>query len=135
MRYARTVRIPALTCTERGRRRLGVESGAAPLRYRTIAEKASGGMMGQFLVGAATDPKGPPRGRGRRRARAEHASGSQFVGVGQALSGENVEQVGLGGSDAVRGSLGACAKGTADGHAVIVRARPDTAVTQPGRCD
>ncbi|MET8748149.1 hypothetical protein [Streptomyces sp. NPDC004728] len=57
------------------------------------------------------------RGRRRGRACAEYASGSQFVEVGQALSGESVEQVGLGGADAGRWSLGACAKGTANGHA------------------
>ncbi|MEV5205353.1 hypothetical protein [Streptomyces sp. NPDC053720] len=60
--------------------------------------------------------EGPPRGRGRGRACAEDASGAQVVEVGQALSGESVEQVGLGSADAGRGSPGACAKGTADGH-------------------
>ncbi|MFB6878961.1 hypothetical protein [Streptomyces sp. NPDC056323] len=53
----------------------------------------------------------------RRRARPEHASGTQFVEVVQVLSRESVEQVGLGGADAGRGSLGAGAKGTAGGHA------------------
>ncbi|MFB6878633.1 hypothetical protein [Streptomyces sp. NPDC056323] len=48
---------------------------------------------------------------------AEHASGSQFVEVGQALSGESAEKVGQGGADAGHGSVGAGAKGTADGHA------------------
>ncbi|MCX5112260.1 hypothetical protein OOK13_27715 [Streptomyces sp. NBC_00378] len=74
-------------------------------------------MVGQLVVGAAAGSEGPSRGRGRSRACAEHASGTQFIEVGQALSGESVEQVGLGGADAGRGSLGACAKGTADGHA------------------
>ncbi|MFF3788385.1 hypothetical protein [Streptomyces sp. NPDC001933] len=64
----------------------------------------------------AAGSEGPPRGRGRGRACAEYASGSQFVKAGQALSGESVEQVGLGGADAGHGSLGPCAKGTADGH-------------------
>ncbi|RPK54292.1 hypothetical protein EES42_43335 [Streptomyces sp. ADI95-17] len=73
--------------------------------------------MGQFLVGVAAGSEGPPRGRGFSRARAEYASGSQVVEVGKALSGESVEQVGLGGADAGRGGLGACAKGSADGHA------------------
>ncbi|MEU2135465.1 hypothetical protein [Streptomyces sp. NPDC018352] len=74
-------------------------------------------MVGQFLAGTATSSEDPPRERGRGRACAEYASGSQVVEVGQALSGESVEQVGLGGADAGRGSLGACAKGTANGHA------------------
>ncbi|WP_331754076.1 MULTISPECIES: hypothetical protein [unclassified Streptomyces] len=72
-------------------------------------------MVWQFLGGAANS-EGPPRGRGLGRAGAEYASGSEFVEVGQALSGESVEQVGLGGADAVRGSLGAGTKGTANGH-------------------
>ncbi|MFB7216414.1 hypothetical protein [Streptomyces sp. NPDC056255] len=46
--------------------------------------------MGQFPVGVATRSEGPPRGRGRSRACAEYASGSQFVEVGQALSWESV---------------------------------------------
>ncbi|WP_442810841.1 integrase core domain-containing protein [Streptomyces sp. Wh19] len=72
-------------------------ASAAPLGYRTIAEEVSGGlvgMVGQFLVGAAGS-EGPPRGRGRGRACAEYASGSEFVEVGKALSGKSVEQVGL----------------------------------------
>ncbi|WSN61792.1 integrase core domain-containing protein (plasmid) [Streptomyces sp. NBC_01362] len=43
----------------------------------------------------ARGPEGPSRGRRRSRARAEYASGTQFVKVGQALSGKSVEQVGL----------------------------------------
>ncbi|MCT2544085.1 hypothetical protein [Streptomyces atratus] len=62
-------------------------------------------MVGQLVVGAATGSESPPRRRGRRRAGTEHASSTQFVEVGQALSGESVEQVGLGGADAGRGSL------------------------------
>ncbi|MEV1043143.1 MULTISPECIES: hypothetical protein [unclassified Streptomyces] len=73
-------------------------------------------MAGLFLAGTATGPEDPPRRRGRSRTGTEHASGTQLVEVGQALSGESVEQVGLGGADAGRGSLRACAKGTADGH-------------------
>ncbi|WP_405722770.1 hypothetical protein [Streptomyces sp. NBC_00046] len=64
----------------------------------------------------AAGSEGLPRGRWCGRVCAEYASGAQFVEVGQALSGESVEEVGLGGADAVRGSLGAGAKGTADGH-------------------
>ncbi|MCX5112257.1 hypothetical protein OOK13_27700 [Streptomyces sp. NBC_00378] len=60
-----------------------------------------------------TGPEDPPRRRGRSRAGSEHASGTQFIEVGQALSGKSVEQVGLGGADTGRGSLRACAKGTA----------------------
>ncbi|MGW2090512.1 hypothetical protein ACWCQ6_37215, partial [Streptomyces sp. NPDC001880] len=41
------------------------------------------------------------------RARTEHAAGTQIVEVRETLSGESVEQVGLGGADAGRGSLGA----------------------------
>ena len=74
-------------------------------------------MAGLFLGGAATGSEGPPRRRWHRRTGTEHASGTQFIEVGQTLSGKSVEQVGLGGADAGRGSLGACAKGTADGHA------------------
>lgn len=81
------------------------------------APRGSGGLVGQFLVGTATGPEGPPRRRRRRRARADYASGSQFVEVGQTLSGKSVEQVGLGGADAGRGSLGACAKSAAGSHA------------------
>lgn len=91
-------------------------AGTAPLGY-CRAEDVSGGLVRQFLVGAAAGSQGSPRGRLRSRACAEYASGAQFVEVGQALSGESVEQVGLGGADTGRGSLGAGAKGTADGHA------------------
>ncbi|MFJ9931447.1 hypothetical protein ACIRU5_36205 [Streptomyces misionensis] len=51
---------------------------------------------------------------------AEDATGPQFLHVGQTDSGEGVEQVGLGGADAVRG-LRAGAKCAAGSHAVIVR--------------
>ncbi|MFE6497570.1 hypothetical protein [Streptomyces sp. NPDC057748] len=74
-------------------------------------------MAGQFPVGVAAGPEGPPRERGRSRACAEYAPGTQFIEVGQTLSGESVEQVGLGGANAGRGSLRAGTKGTADGHA------------------
>ncbi|MCX5434436.1 hypothetical protein OHU11_40105 [Streptomyces sp. NBC_00257] len=76
----------------------------------------SGGMAGLFLANAATGPECPQRRRGRSRTGTEHASGTQLIEVGQTLSGKSVEQVGLGSADAVRGSLRACAKGTADGH-------------------
>ncbi|MFD7533785.1 hypothetical protein ACFV8E_40315 [Streptomyces sp. NPDC059849] len=64
----------------------------------------------------ATVSESPSRRRGRCGACAEYASGSQVVEVGEALSGESVEEVGLGGADAGRGSLGAGAKGAAGGH-------------------
>ncbi|MFD7532770.1 hypothetical protein ACFV8E_35095 [Streptomyces sp. NPDC059849] len=68
----------------------------------SIPADSSGRMVGLFLVGVAAGSEGQPRGRGRGRACAEYASGAQFVEVGQALSGESVEQVGLGGEEAVR---------------------------------
>ncbi|MEU6011902.1 hypothetical protein [Streptomyces sp. NPDC047453] len=73
--------------------------------------------MGRFLVGAAAGSEGPPRCGERRRGGSEHAPSAQLGNVGQVDAGEFVEKVGLGGADAVRGSLGAGAKGAADGHA------------------
>ncbi len=82
----------------------------------TGAEGRSGGEARRFFVGAATGSEGPPRGRGRRRVGSEHSTGPQLVKVGEADPGEFVEKVGLGGAEAVRGGLGAGAKGAADGH-------------------
>lgn len=54
---------------------------------------------------------------------AEHSTGPQLVKVGETDSGECVEEVGLGGADAVR-VLGASTKGAASCHTIIVRATP-----------
>lgn len=50
---------------------------------------------------------------------AEHSTGPQLVKVGETDSGECVEEIGLGGADAVR-VLGARAKGAAGCHTIIV---------------
>ncbi|OMI35656.1 hypothetical protein SPAR_30306 [Streptomyces sparsogenes DSM 40356] len=52
---------------------------------------------------------------------AEHSTGPYLFEVGEVDARKSVEQVGLGGSDARSGLLGARTKRAADGHAVIVR--------------
>jgi hypothetical protein len=62
----------------------------------------------------------------RDRARSEDSTSPQLLRVGQVNSGQEVEQVGLGGTDVCR-RLGAGAQSAAGCHEGIVRAaRPQT---------
>ncbi|MGW7821837.1 hypothetical protein ACWGLF_27805 [Streptomyces puniciscabiei] len=77
--------------------------------------------MKGLSIGAAAGAEGPPGRRRCCRVGAEYSTGSQLIEVGQADPGEDVEEIGLGRTDVLRG-LGTGAKGAAGYHAIIVRA-------------
>jgi hypothetical protein len=94
-------------------------SGSQRGVLRTRQAERSGGIADRAAAGS----KGPRLARGCRRVGAEHSTGPQLVKVGETDSGECVEEVCLGGAEAMRG-LGASAKGAASCHTIIVWATP-----------
>src|SRR5262249_43952281 len=100
---------------EQARHRLAVPG----LRVWPPAASTSGWptSSGRALVRTAAGSESAARARRRRGLSAGHSTGPQLVQVGEVDARQRIEKVGLGGADAVRGSLGAGTKSSADGHA------------------
>lgn len=79
----------------------------------------------RLAVGTTAGAEGAALRGCRRGGGGENSARPQLVEVGQPESGQSVEEVGLGGADAV---LRARAEGAAVCHAIIVRSAPPAAV-------